>query len=232
MNLQKSLPEAKEKVLNAKAFVFDFDGTIANLDGLNVEGFKSLFERHFDISFTEKDFMKYISGKGSTDGIKEYLAAYEIFEYEISELSSIFNNKKRELLKNRVGSVIYLIPGIKSFLEFVRKSNRPMVIATSSRYEYAMKVLKHFDLDKYFEHLFDRESVVNSKPAPDVFLKAVESTGFTIDECIAFEDSRYGIMAAKAAGLYTVGILNKGWNEDFVYDLADVVVDDYKLLIS
>jgi len=227
-----NLSAAKLRVKNAKAFIFDFDGTIANLDGLNVEGFKALFERHFGLSFTEKDFMKYVSGKGSTDGIKEYLAAYEIFEYEIDELSSIFNNKKKDLLKNRVGSVIYLLPGVERFLEYIANSERPMVIATSSRYEYVMKVLTHFGIDRYFKEIFDRQSVVNSKPAPDVFLKAIKSTGFVIDKCVAFEDSRYGLTAAKAAGLYTVGILNKGWNDDFVYELADVVVEDYKLLLD
>jgi HAD superfamily hydrolase (TIGR01509 family) len=231
MNSPTTLSTAKLRIKEAKVCIFDFDGTIANLDGLNVEGFQKMFMSRFGITFTEKDFMEYVSGKGSTDGIKEYLAAYEIFEYEIDELSSIFNNKKRQLLTNRMGSVIYLLPGIEKFLEYVEESKRPMVVATSSRYEYAIRVFLHFGIDKYFKEIIDRDSIVKGKPAPDIFLKAVEATGFAIDECVAFEDSQYGLMSAKAAGLYTVGILNKGWNDEFVYDLADVVVEDYKELI-
>lgn len=64
-----------------------------------------------------------------------------------------------------------------------------------------------------------------------MFLKGVNYTELDIEECMAFEDSLFGLMSAKGADLYTVGILNDGWNDEFVYDLADVVIEDYGELI-
>ena len=54
--------------------------------------------------------------------------------------------------------------------------------------------------------------------------------GYTETECVAFEDS-FGLQSAKGAGIFTIGILNSGWNDDFVYQLSDFVIDDYRVLI-
>ena len=47
----------------------------------------------------------------------------------------------------------------------------------------------------------------------------------------SFEDSFFGLQSAKGAGIFTIGILNRGWNDDFVYQLSDFVIDDYNKLI-
>jgi len=74
--------------------------------------------------------------------------------------------------------------------------------------------------------------VIRGKPAPDGFIKGVEYLGLKVDECIAFEDSFYGLQSAKGAGLFTIGVLNRGWNDDFVYQLADFVIESYTELIT
>jgi len=56
--------------------------------------------------------------------------------------------------------------------------------------------------------------------------------GYTEDECVVFEDSFFGLQSAKGTGIFTIGILNKGWNDDFVYQLSDFVIEDYRSLIS
>jgi len=106
-----------------------------------------------------------------------------------------------------------------------------MLVVTSSHYDYVKKILGHFGLFQYFEKVYDRGTIKRGKPNADVFLQAIEYTGLSKEECLAFEDSLFGLKAAKGAELYTIGILNKGWNEEFVYDFADVVIEDYEELI-
>ncbi len=62
-------------------FFFDFDGTLVNLDKLNVDSFALVFKEMFSIDFSREDFMKYISGRGSKNGIVEYLETKGIKDF-------------------------------------------------------------------------------------------------------------------------------------------------------
>jgi len=229
--MDKNLPKAKQLIQERKAFLFDFDGTLVNLDKLNVDSFKILFKNEFNLEFTRDDFMSYVSGRGSKDGIKKYLDTKGVKEFDVEELSNQFAVKKKDLIENHLEEEVVLIPGIDTFLKYLSDNDKRMLIITSSQYTYVKKVLRHFGLFGYFEKVYERGTVDKGKPSAEIFLQGIKYTGLENDECIAFEDSLFGLESAKSADLYTVGILNKGWNEDFVYDLADVVIEDYGQLI-
>ncbi|MDX9739327.1 MAG: HAD family phosphatase [Candidatus Dojkabacteria bacterium] len=224
------ISEVKERVLNAKAFLFDFDGTLVNLDKLNVDSFSIVFKEMFGLDFTRDDFMKYISGRGSKNGLIEYLAVHGIKEFSAEEINTMFYKNKKRLIEERLEEEVYLLPGIAEFLKHYGNVERKILVVTSSREEHVERMLTHFKIFQYFEKVIDRSMVVRGKPDPQAFLNGIEYTGFNSNECIAFEDSFYGLQSAKGADLFTVGILNEGWNDDFVYDLADFVVKDYTKL--
>jgi beta-phosphoglucomutase len=227
-----TLLETRELIKQRKAFLFDFDGTLANLDKLNVDSFKILIQKEFNLEFTREDFMKYVSGRGSKDGLKMYLDSKDIEDYDVEDLSKKYNQTKRELIDEHLEEEVFLIPGLESFLKYLKENNKRMVVVTSSSYDYVKQVLTYFKLFDYFEKVYDRGTVEKSKPHPEMFLQAIEYTGLKTDECIAFEDSLFGLRSAKAAELFTVGILNEGWNEEFVYELSDITISSYEELLS
>lgn len=229
--MHKNLSKTKQFIQERKAFLFDFDGTLVNLDKLNVDSFKTLFKEEFNLEFTRDDFMNHVSGRGSKDGMKKYLEEEGIKGFDVEDLSDKFAVKKRDLIDNHLGEEVLLIPGIDTFLRYLSENDKRMVVVTSSHYMYVKKILKYFRLFGYFEKVYDRGSIEHGKPYPDIFIQGIEYTGLDVNDCLAFEDSLFGLRAAKGADLYTVGILNKGWNEDFVYDLADVVIENYEELI-
>jgi len=225
------LQDVRDIITTRKGLLFDFDGTLVNLDKLNVDAYAFVFKEMFNVDFTRDDFMKYISGRGSREGIIEYLASKGITEFSSQELNDLFYKHKNELIKEKMNSEIYLLPGIKDFLESSIIKKKRKVIITSSRKGHVENILTHFGIYSYFEKVIDRFDVVKGKPSPEAYLKGLEYLGYTETECVAFEDSFFGLQSAKGAGIFTIGILNSGWNDDFVYQLSDFVIDDYRVLI-
>jgi len=229
--MRNSIEDVREKILSSKGLLFDFDGTLVNLDKLNVDAYALVFKEMFNLDFTRDDFMKYISGRGSRDGIIEYLASNGITEFSSQELNDLYYKHKNKLVNEKMNSEIYLLPGIKDFLESSIIKEKRKVIITSSRKFHVENILGHFEIYRYFEKVIDRFDVVKGKPSPEAYLKGLGYLGFTETECVAFEDSFFGLQSAKGAGIFTIGVLNRGWNDDFVYQLSDFVIDDYRVLV-
>jgi len=227
-----SIEDVKKRVIESKGLLFDFDGTLVNLDKLNVDAFALVFKEMFGLDFTKDEFMTYISGRGAKNGIVEYLNRHGIEDFSSEEINRQFYIHKKGLIEEEIDDEIYLLPGIKKFLEYDRNKGKRKIIVTSSREEHVKRMLTHFNLLNHFEKVFDRNSVVRGKPAPDGYLDGLKYLNLNIDECIAFEDSFYGLQSSKGAGLFTIGILNRGWNDDFVYQLSDYVIESYTELIT
>jgi HAD superfamily hydrolase (TIGR01509 family) len=60
-------------------------------------------------------------------------------------------------------------------------------------------------LDRFDGRIFSADDVVHGKPAPDLFLHAASSMGVRPDRCTVIEDSRHGVAAARAAGMWAFG---------------------------
>ena len=220
------MEEVKKKIENVRVFLFDFDGTLVNLDKLNVDGFAIVLKDMFNLEFTREDFMKYVSGKGAKGGLIQYLNERGFKDFSTKEIIHQYYVHKKRLIEEQLDEEIYLIPGIERFLKHYDGQKR-RIIVTSSREEHVKRILTHFRIYDNFEKIFDRFDVVRGKPAPEAYQQAMEYAGVNSTQCIVFEDSFYGLQSAKGAGLFTIGILNRGWNDDFVYQLADFVISDY-----
>jgi len=231
MNNRYSIEDVKKLVSDSSALLFDFDGTLVNLDKLNVDSFALVFKEMFSIDFSREDFMKYISGRGSKNGIVEYLETKGIKDFSGTEINNQFYSHKKRLIEERIDDEIYLLPGIKDFLNSTNIKEKRKIIVTSSRKEHVKKMLTHFNLFDNFETVIDRYDVVRGKPDPECFLKGLEYLGLPSSQCLVFEDSFYGLQASKGADIFTIGILKDGWNEDFVYHLSDFVIENYSVLI-
>ena len=82
----------------------------------------------------------------------------------------------------------------------------PLGLASSSPHPVIAFVLERSGLDKYFTAWVSSDEVPRGKPAPDVYLEACRRLGAEPERCVAVEDSRFGIRAAKAARLKVIAI--------------------------
>lgn len=97
-------------------------------------------------------------------------------------------------------------PGVVAFIE---ASATPRCVASSSDHERIRHSLSVCDLSRFFEEgaIFSSHEVRHGKPAPDLVLHAARKMGVEPARCLVIEDSRFGILGAKAAGMTAFGFL-------------------------
>ncbi len=96
--------------------------------------------------------------------------------------------------------------GVFELLEALQSRGTPCAVATSTRTIHAEAHLQKAGLRGYFQAVIGGEQVRHGKPAPDIYLKAAEALGVQAPDCVAFEDSDPGTMAAMAAGATVVQV--------------------------
>ena len=74
-------------------------------------------------------------------------------------------------------------------------------------------MLRAMNLEKYFQKVLTAESITDSKPNPEIFLKTAKTLKASFEQCVVFEDSIFGVKAAKVGGMgciaVTTGVYNK-----------------------
>ena len=105
------------------------------------------------------------------------------------------------------GEHLPVIPGAKDAVERIA-ARWPLGLASSSNRELIDLVLELLGIRALFAATVSSEEVARGKPAPDVYLEAARRLGVDPTRAAAVEDSRKGILAAKAAGMRTIAIPN------------------------
>ena len=101
------------------------------------------------------------------------------------------------------------IAGAEAFTRALAERGVPMAIATSTEAPlFAIKAARHRDWLAIFRAAVcgDDPRVARSKPAPDIFLAAAQDLGAPPADCLVFEDSPFGVEAARAAGMQVIAL--------------------------
>lgn len=185
-----------------KGFIFDLDGVITDTAELHYKAWKSLADDmgwHFDREVNEK-----LRGISRLDSIKVIMDHnhVDLDDETIHQLAT----KKNDIYVNSLDSMTQddYLPGARELLTHLRQEG--FLVALGSASKNAVKVLQQLNAMHYFDVVGDGNSVVKSKPAPDIFLYASEKLKLQPDNCVVFEDAEKGIDAAKAGGFYSVGV--------------------------
>ena len=179
-----------------KALLFDLDGVIVSTDDCHYHAWKQLADRegiYFDREINER--LRGVSRMESLAIILE--RAHKNFsEEEKKKMAAWKNERYVELLDSITPDDI--LPGVLEWLDYLEKRKIKTAIASSSR--NAKIILKRLDMENAFDAVVDGNDIENSKPHPEVFLKAAENVGFAPAECLVVEDAEAGVAAAVAAG--------------------------------
>ena len=190
-----------------RAIVFDFDGVIANSEPLHLRAYKEVLASR-RVQLSDADY--YARYLGYDDqGAFAAIGADRGHAWSAGEIEELIRLKARRLEElARDGSVLF--PGAAQAVRMAAGAV-PVAIASGALGAEIRRVLDHAGLTHHFTAVVAAEDTRAGKPAPDPYLRAVtllaEAHG-PIDpgECVALEDSRWGLESARAAGLRTVGV--------------------------
>jgi beta-phosphoglucomutase len=191
-----------------RAVVLDFDGVLANSEPLHYRGFRDVLAAR-GVVLSEREYYDRYLGYDDA-GAFAAIAADQGLQLTERDIAGLIMGKASRLEElERDHSVLF--PGAADLVKRLAAGG-PVAIASGALREEIVRVLVHADLTRYVETIVAAGDTVASKPAPDPYLLAVERLSataagpFRSGECVAIEDSRWGIISAQAAGLVTVGI--------------------------
>lgn len=201
-----------------EAIIFDLDGVIVDTAIFHYRAWKRLAQEFgFFFSLEQNERLKGVSRMESLDILLE-LGEIEIdSEEEKIRLATLKNEWYRENILKMTPQDI--LPGVERFLVELKKANYKVAIGSSSK--NAGTILDRIGYADFFDSVVDGTKITNSKPDPEVFLKAADELKVKYENCVVFEDAHAGIQAAKKAKMKTIGV-----GDEKVLYLADLVVPD------
>ncbi|TCI71064.1 beta-phosphoglucomutase [Exiguobacterium sp. SH0S7] len=187
-----------------KAFIFDLDGVITDSAEYHYLAWRALGEE-LSIPF-DREFNETLKGVSRTESLERILrlgGREKDFSTEEKErLATKKNEHYVSLIKNITPDDV--LPGIEAFLSELKQAGYKIGMASASK--NALMVTRQLGLLDAFDHIVDAATVAQSKPHPEVFLKAAEALGVEPKACIGVEDAVAGVEAIHAAGMFAVGI--------------------------
>jgi HAD superfamily hydrolase (TIGR01509 family) len=186
-----------------KALVFDFDGLILETETPAYQSWAEIYREHGH-ELPRDRWMEYI---GREAGWFDALTHLESLVPPPFDRDAV--RRRREERRSELLAELDVMAGIRDYVAEGRRLGLRLAIASSSPANYVRTHLGRVNLTDDWDALVCREDAPRAKPAPDLYLRAVELLGVAPDEALALEDSPNGITAAKDAGLWVVAVPNQ-----------------------
>lgn len=183
--------------------IFDLDGVLVFSDKYHYLAWKKMADEmgiYFDEEINNR--LRGVSRMASLEIILENYKGEPLSQEQKEELASKKNGYYRELLGNMTPSDVS--DNVRYTLKQLRKDGYKIAIGSSSK--NTRYILERVNLTDAFDAISDGTNITNSKPDPEVFLKAADFLNSDYGKCLVVEDSESGIEAAIAGNMQSAAI--------------------------
>lgn len=183
-----------------KAIIFDLDGVLTDTAEYHFQAWKRLADEE-GIPFTRKDNER-LRGVSRRQSLEFLLNGRPATEERVQEMMTRKNAYYQELIEQVTPD--NMLPGALALLHECRRSGLKIAIGSASKNTRA--VVDRLGIGHLIDAISDGYSVGRQKPAPDLFLHAADQLGVPPAACVVIEDAASGVEAAKAAGMWAIGL--------------------------
>lgn len=181
------------------AAIFDLDGTLIGTERLLIDTcIDTLASFGHAVS---RDFVTSMVGVSEAEGFRRICAHINVVLDPVDFSAAWSRANQTAYAKG-----IPLMPGVAELLALLKSQGMPVAVATNSSTAGARRKLGLAGIGDMFDVVIGFDAVPHAKPAPDVFLAAAAALAVNPAQCIAFEDSDPGVIAALAAGMTVVHV--------------------------
>jgi phosphoglycolate phosphatase-like HAD superfamily hydrolase len=188
------------------ALLTDIDGTLVDSNSLHAESWRRTFE-HFGFEVGLDEAWRQI-GKGGDQLIPVFIPANDR-----KRLEGSINQYRSQLVKDEYMSRFVAFDRAWELLSRVKRSGMKIVLATSAKKSDLTFYKKLVGMEDLVEDEATSSDAKNSKPAPDIFVAALEKAAVDAGEAIALGDTPYDAEAAGKLGVLTIGLTCGGWKK-------------------
>ena len=213
-----------------KAVFFDQDGVIIDTER---DGHRVSFNMTFkEFGFTDEWSVEYYHELLQVAGGKERMKHHSrtkgfskpVSEDELDALVKDMHKRKTALFVELIETgKLPLRPGVHRMMKEAMEAGLKLAVCTTSNEKAAKAVTEKVLSDIKFDTVLAGDVVSKKKPDPEIYNLALSKLGLQPDEVVVFEDSRNGVLAAKAAGLNVV-VTTNGYTEREDVNDGDIIV--------
>ncbi len=210
-----------------KCVIFDMDGVLYDSMKNHEITWTECFKKEgIDIAPSEA----YIhEGRPGVDTVSVIFKQYLNQEITKEERERVYAEKVKLMSKAPKAEKM---PKMEDLISELKRHGKDVWVVTGSRQPTLLNRLTN-DFEIEAKHIVSAKDVINGKPHPEPYQKAVQGSGFKAEQCIVVENAPLGVRAAKAAGITTLAV-NTGVleNEDLAREGADIVLPDTTALFT
>jgi len=200
-----------------EAVVFDLDGLMFDTEALYHRIASELLAQKGK-EFTSEIMRAMIGRRAPEAGLA--LKTLAGLEESVDDLLATIKERFHEQME----VAVHPTPGLFVLLDRLHESGIPLAVATSSQRAYAEGLLQSHGLRNRFRFILASEDVTKGKPDPEIYLAAVGRFQVEPAAILVLEDSPPGILAAKGAGTFAVGVPHDHSPADALA-AADLIID-------
>lgn len=180
--------------------IFDMDGCLVDTESVYKIAWRQAFEK-YAVAISQEQIDSWL-------GLGWDIIAQEIDQITENNKLTLAIRQAREAIffQMMTENLVHLMPGALEMLDFVKKEQLVVGLASSTFQEKGQRILAHFELTQYFDFIVFGDEVEHRKPAGDIYIKAIEKSGLKKEQLLVFEDSLTGCEAAQKAELQTIWV--------------------------
>lgn len=217
--------------MSLEALIFDVDGTMADTEEAHRVAFNNAFERfRLDWRWSPDAYKELLKTTGGKERIAAYLATKTLSTAERKQLTAlipaIHAEKTRFYSAFVADGAVPLREGVEKLIDQALAAGCRLAIASTTTAANIDALLNATlgprGIEK-FSVIACGDQVAAKKPAPDIYQLALRHLGVDVEQVVALEDSRNGLLSATRAGLWTV-VTPTYWTEHHDFAEAGLVL--------